>query len=203
MPVSAYQNSAFDRFRPPVLQQAAQAQVRHLDPVRALGQPAFVVQHHGDQDAEAQRGDAQVIALQPQDRPAHQVSQNGRDRRAQDHRQRGMQAPMHRRKRAGIAADAGETGMAQADLAGISGQDDDPRRRQGIDEHQRADAVVEARGKEQRRQRDQRRQHQKRCMFLRHHTRSVDLRPNRPCGMKNSTARMTTKAAASLYCDDR
>ncbi|CFO10358.1 Uncharacterised protein [Bordetella pertussis] len=35
------------------------------------------------------------------------------------------------------------------------------------------------------------------------YTRSVDLCPNSPCGMKNSTARMVRKAAASLYCDDR
>ena len=42
--------------------------------------------------------------------------------------------------------------------------------------------------------------------FLEHgcaHTRSTLPRPSRPCGKANSTARMTTKAAASLYFDDR
>ncbi|MNP76047.1 hypothetical protein D3C76_1732100 [compost metagenome] len=70
-------------------------------------------------------------------------------------------------QRAGIGPDPGETGMAQADLARIAGQDDDAGDGQRVDEDQRADPEIIARGKEERRGGDQRRHDQQGQVFLR------------------------------------
>ncbi|CFP65415.1 Uncharacterised protein [Bordetella pertussis] len=72
---------------------------------------------------------------------------------------------MHRRQRAGIAADAGESRVSQADLAGVAGQDDDAGDRQRVDENRRAHAEVIAGGEEQRGDGDQRGQDDQRPVF--------------------------------------
>ena len=165
---------------------------------------ASLDEHHGDEDAEAEAGDGEIIALEAQDRPADEVGDGGRQKRAEQGGERRMQAEMDGRQRAGIGADAGKARMPEADLAGIADEDDEARHRKAIDEDQRADAEIIGRREEDRRDRDDRGEDEERGCLAgepHDHTRSVDLRPNRPCGMAKSTARMTTKAAASLYCE--
>jgi hypothetical protein len=94
--------------------------------------------------------------------------------------------------------------MAEADLAGIADQDDEAGHRKPVDEDQRADAEIIGGREEDRRDRDDRHEdedEEREIALLETgacHTRSVDLRPNRPCGMAKSTARMTTKASSVL-----
>lgn len=186
------------------LQRGAKAEFRHRHAVRPAGQLRLVGKHHRDENAEAEAGDREIIALEAQDRPADEESDNSGKGRAEQSGECGMQAEMDRRQCAGIGADAGETGMSQADLAGIADEDDEARHRQAIDEDQRSHPEIVGRWEEDRRDRDDRcEDEERRCLAgePHDHTRSVDLRPNRPCGMAKSTARMTTKAAASLYCE--
>ena len=69
-----------------------QAEVGHLDAVGAAGQPGLVGEHHRDEDAEAEGGDGEVVALEPQDRAADQPGEDARDGGAEDGGEAGMQA---------------------------------------------------------------------------------------------------------------
>ena len=107
-----------------------------------------------------------------------------------------------------IGPDANKSCMAQADLAGKAHQQvqSDPGKREH--ENQRGDAIVVGGGEVRWQHRGNHRhcgdRHQPGIEQRAHaHTRSTLARPNRPCGMANSTARMMRKATASLYCEDK
>src|SRR5262245_1273022 len=106
-----------------------------------------------------------------------------------------------------IGADAEKAGVTQADLPGEAHQQIEAERRQRENEHQRGDAVVIGRRKQQRQNDDDCRDGHERGQPVRDecvhaHTRSTRPRPNRPCGIARSTARITRKATASLYFED-
>ena len=176
-----------------------EAEVGDLDAVGAAGQPGLVGEDHRDEDAEAEGGDGEVVALEAEDRAADEPGDGGGDGGAEDGGEAGVEAEVDRRERAGVGADPGEAGVAEADLAGVAGQDHDAGDGEAVDEDQRADAVVVVGGEEEGRGDDDDRQDEEGDALRGHgHTRSVDLRPKMPCGITKRTTRMTTKAAASL-----
>ena len=92
-----------------------------------------------------------------------------------------MEPEVDRRQRAGVAADPGEAGVAEADLPGVADQDHHAGHGEAVDEDQRADPVVVVRRKEERRGDDEDREDEERDALRGHgHTRSVDLRPKMP-----------------------
>ena len=121
-----------------------------LDAVGAAGQPGLVGEHHRDEDAEAEGGDGEVVALEAEDRAADEPGEPGGDGGAEDGGEAGVEAEVDRRERAGVAADPGEAGVAEADLPGVADQDHHARHREAVDEDQRADPVVVVRREEER-----------------------------------------------------
>ena len=116
-----------ERSRPTSFEHVVEAEVGDLDAVRAAGQPGLVGEHHRDEDAEAEGGDREVVALEAQDRPADEPGEAAGDDRAEDGGEARVQPEMGRREGAGVAADAGEAGVAEADLPGVADQDHDAR----------------------------------------------------------------------------
>jgi hypothetical protein len=110
-----------------------------------------------------------------------------------------MEAEVHRGEGAGVAADPGEAGVAEADLPGVTDQDHHAGHGEAVDEDQRTDPVVVVRREEDRRRDHNDRQDEEGDALRGHrHTRSVDLLPKMPLGITKRTIRITTKAAASL-----
>src|SRR5262249_52072270 len=140
--------------------------------------------------------------------PADQQRDEAGQRRAGDDAQPRWNAEVDGPDGDRISADAEKAGMAEAHLAGKAHQQIEPHRRQGKNEHEGRDAIVIGRRKQQRQDGNNRRERDERPQPVRRegahpHTRSTRPRPNRPCGMASNTARMTRKATASLYFEDR
>ena len=115
---------------------------------------------------------------------------------------------MGRTDRDRVGADPHEAGMAEAHLPGKAHQQIQAHAGERKHEHQRGDAVVVGGRKHQRQRDDQdgHRQHDRQTMIeecTHAHTRSAVALPNSPRGIANRTSRMTKKATASLYCEER
>ena len=180
-------------------------QPRHRHAVRAAGPARLVGEHHRDEQAQAERRDRQIVALQPQDRPPDHEGEQRRQTHAAEQRRPGRHAEMRRPDRDRIGADAEEAGMAEADLAGEAHQQVEAEHRERVDEDQRCDAQIESATAANQRQRPPRWRRRRITQRIgardeapHDHTRSTLRWPNRPCGMANRTARMTRKATASL-----
>src|SRR5690606_21179523 len=170
---------------------------------RSAGPSRFVGQNDRDENAEAERGDGEIMPLQPEDRPADQERDERRKRGPSQDAKPGRNAKMRRSDGGCVGSYAEKAGMAKAHLAGKSHQQIQADRGESKHEDERAYAVVIGGRKKQREQDDDRGDDRDRCEPVLEqrahvHTRSTPARPSRPCGTRRSTTRMTRNATASL-----
>ena len=122
----------------------ARAEQRHLrdvrDRVRAAGEAADVVLCDAGEDlAEGERDDGEVVAAHPQGRRAHDRAEAARHHRADDHddRERQLDADLRRRRagqvRRGERADAEERDVAEVEQAREPDDDVEPDRGGRVD----------------------------------------------------------------------
>ena len=179
--------------------EAEQAHRRHRHAVRPARPLRFVTQRNVDDDAQTQRRHRQIVALELEDRAGDQRRQNAGGQRTGAHGQQRMPAEMRRQHGRRVGADAEEAGMAKADLAGKADQQVEAEDDDGVDRHaDRQIGVVTVGRNEGHDGQDQRNDEDAFGGRLHDYTRSVDLPPNRPRGMKKRMKRMSTKGIASL-----
>jgi len=180
--------------------EAEQAHRRYRHAIRPAGPLRFVAQRDADDDAETERRHRQVVALELEDRPGDQRGEDAGGDGAGAHGEQRMPAEVRRQHGRGVGTDAEEAGVAQADLAGEADQEIQTEDDHGVDRHAHGEIKIEAVGQHER-------QHQQDGndqieavvdIFFHAYTRSVDLPPNRPRGMKKRMNRINTKGIASL-----
>ena len=148
-PEKKYQNCALERSMPTTSSRSLRPRSGTSMPSGPRVEPGLVGEHHRDEDAEAEGRDREVVALEAQDRAADEPGERAGERGAEDGGEAGVEAEVDRGERAGVAADPGEAGVAEADLAGIADQDHHAGHGEAVDEDQRADAVVVVRREEE------------------------------------------------------
>ena len=145
------------------------------------------------------------MPFQFQDRAPDQEGEQGNPRGGRGQRGQWRPAVARRQNCRAVGPEAEEAGVAEADLPGVADQQVESDAYDRVDADEDRDLVPVIVDKRERQDQDHRGKQRDapgaRRSPRHRYTRSALFLPNRPLGMKNSTARMMTNAIASLYAE--